>query len=189
MSTSRKIQIALGAILLWSSASVSSFAATNTINPEKFQSDTVKLPVESMPSSQLNRTQYAQLRADPTSARALFDRVVSDANNIWQNPADRRQKLLDYCNTPPENLDVNRCLKHLNSWVMLRSYQIEPQLSDQDKQELMALENDLQALIVKNSSAGESSFYEECVKLNEDPDIRSALNGTSQWNTMQCLEQ
>ena len=62
-STYRKIQIALGTILLWSSTSVSSFAYTNTITPGKFQSDTVKLPVESIPSRQLNRTQDTVLIA------------------------------------------------------------------------------------------------------------------------------
>jgi|AGSF01.1.fsa_nt_gi hypothetical protein len=61
MNTSRKIQIALGTIFLWSSTSISSFAATNSITSEKFQSDSVKLPVESIPSKQLNSTQDTYL--------------------------------------------------------------------------------------------------------------------------------
>jgi len=60
MSIQRNIRVAIGTILLLlllSSTSVSSFAATNTITSGKFQSDTVKLPVESIPSRQLNFTQ------------------------------------------------------------------------------------------------------------------------------------
>ncbi|HBE16109.1 MAG TPA: hypothetical protein DEG17_05785 [Cyanobacteria bacterium UBA11149] len=62
MNRSRKIQIALGTILLWSSTAVSSLAATN-INPGKNQSNTVNFPVESIPSSQLNLTPDTNLIA------------------------------------------------------------------------------------------------------------------------------
>lgn len=63
MSMQRNIRIAIGTILLLSSTSVSSFAATNTITSGKLQSDTVKLSVESIPSRQLNFTQDSYLIA------------------------------------------------------------------------------------------------------------------------------
>jgi len=93
MSTYRKIQIALGTILLWSSTSVSSFAATNPITPGKFQLDTVNLSVESLPSRQLNLTPDTNLIAG--DIRNQMSRIMyasyrfSRFDEIWKNPVDR----------------------------------------------------------------------------------------------------
>lgn len=120
MSTSRKIQIALGAILLWSSTSVSGFAATNTINPEKNQSDTVKLPVESIPSRQLNLTPDTYLIAG--EFRDMMSRVPGGYatfkafDEIWKNPADRKKRLFDHCNTQ-KDLSVKLCFRMLTIWA------------------------------------------------------------------------
>ena len=120
MSTSRKIQIALVASLLWSSTSVSSFAATNSITSEKFQSDTVKLPVESIPSRQLNLTpdtyliagQFRDMLSRVPGAYATFKAF----DEIWKNPADRKKRLFDYCNTQKE-LSVKLCFRMLTVWA------------------------------------------------------------------------
>ena len=81
MNTSRKIQIALGTIFLWSSTSISSFAATNSITSEKFQSDSVKLPVESIPSKQLNSTQNTYLIAQ--SGTQIYDMLKRADNDNY----------------------------------------------------------------------------------------------------------
>lgn len=120
MSTSRQIQIALGAILLWSSTAVSSFAATNTIIPGKFQSDTVKLPVESIPSRQLNLTpdtyliagQFRDMLSKVPGGYATFKAF----DEIWKNPADRKTRLFDYCNTQ-KVLAVKLCFRMLTIWA------------------------------------------------------------------------
>lgn len=124
MKTSRKIQIALGTILLWSSTSVSSFAATNTITPGKNQSDTVNLPVESTPSRQLNPTQYNNLVAQSRdSMRFMLGRVPGGYDTfkafdeIWKNRADRKQRFLDYCNSQ-KLLPINQCFSFLLVWTM-----------------------------------------------------------------------
>lgn len=120
MSTSRKIQIALVASLLWSSTSVSSFAATNSITSEKFQSDTVKLPVESIPSRQLNLTPDTYLIAG--QFRDMLSRVPGGYDTfkafdeIWKNPADRKKRLFDYCNTQ-KVLSVKLCFRMLTVWA------------------------------------------------------------------------
>lgn len=120
MSTYRKIQIALGTILLWSSTSVSSFAYTNTITPGKFQSDTVKLPVESLPSRQLNLTPDTNLIAG--EFRDMFTRIpevsytLGQFDEIWKNPVDRKKRLFDYCNTQ-KDVRVNQCFGFLRIWI------------------------------------------------------------------------
>ncbi|MEG4944857.1 hypothetical protein [Microcoleus sp. F4-D5] len=121
MSTSRKIQqIALVASLLWSSTSISSFAATNSITSEKFQSDTVKLPVESIPSRQLNLTPDTYLIAG--EIRDMMSRVPGGYatfkafDEIWKNPADRKKRLFDYCNTQ-KVLSVKLCFRMLTVWA------------------------------------------------------------------------
>lgn len=122
MSTSRKIQIALGAILLWSSTSVSSFAATNTINPGKNQSDIVKLSVESVPSRQLNLTPDtkliaqmdfgAVLRRQPNSAV-----YIAEFEAAWKQ-SDRKQRILTFCNTKAPGGDVKTCYVYLRLWLI-----------------------------------------------------------------------
>ncbi|MEG4524229.1 hypothetical protein QUB61_15550 [Microcoleus sp. C2D2] len=120
MSTSRKIQIALVASLLWSSTSISSFAATNSITSEKFQSDTVKLPVESIPSRQLNLTpdtyliagQFRDMLSRVPGAYATFQAF----DEIWKNPADRKKRLFDHCNTQ-KALSVKQCFTMLTVWA------------------------------------------------------------------------
>ena len=120
MSTSRKIQIALVASLLWSSTSISSFAATNSITSEKFQSDTVKLPVERIPSRQLNLTPDTYLIAG--QFRDMLSKVpggyatFKSFDEIWKNPADRKTRLFDYCNTQ-KVLSVKLCFRMLTIWA------------------------------------------------------------------------
>ncbi|MCL1466604.1 hypothetical protein [Argonema galeatum] len=119
MSTYRKIQIALGTILLWSSTSVSSFAYTNTITPGKFQSDTVKLPVESVPSRQLTLTQDTVLIAgeirNMMSRIPLVSYTFARFDAIWKNPTDRKKRLFDYCNSQ-KNFPVKRCFSFIQLW-------------------------------------------------------------------------
>lgn len=122
MSTSRKIQIALGAILLWSSTSVSSFAATNTINPGKNQSDTVTLPIESIPSRQLNLTPDTKLIAQMDFGAILRQQPNSSAyiskfEEAWKQ-SDRKQRILNFCNSTPPDNDVRRCYTYLRLWLI-----------------------------------------------------------------------
>jgi hypothetical protein len=129
MSTPRKIQIALGTILLWSSTSVSSFAATNTITPGTFQSDTVKLPVESIPSRQLNLTPDTYLIAQMDLGgilRSLDSRGVyrDKFEEAWKQP-DRKTKLLDLCKSQPPEGNVSRCTSVLKLWLMVQTDKFE----------------------------------------------------------------
>lgn len=121
MSTSRKIQLALGTILLWSSTSVSSFAATNTINPGKFQSDTVKLSVESIPSRQLNLTPDPKLIAgemrDMLSKIPHVSSTFSIWDEIWNTPTERQKRLFDYCNGQ-KDFPVQKCFSFLKVWLV-----------------------------------------------------------------------
>lgn len=122
MSTSRKIQIALGAVLLWSSTSVSGFAATNTINPGKNQSDTVKLSVESITSGQLNLTPDTKLIAQMDIGALLRQmpdsyKYTSKFEEAWKQP-DRKQRILGFCNSPPSGLEVKRCYQYLKIWLI-----------------------------------------------------------------------
>lgn len=121
MSTSRKIQLALVASLLWSSTSVSSFAATNTITPGKNQSVTVKVPVESIPSRQLNLTPDTKLiavdigyilRMQPNSAV-----YIAEFEADWKQ-SDRKQRILTFCNTKPPGGDVKTCYTYLRLWLL-----------------------------------------------------------------------
>ena len=120
MSTYRQLQIPLGTILLWLSTSVSSFAATNTITPGKFQSDTVKLSVESIPSRQLNLTPNTNLIAG--QIRDILNRIPVVSNTlykfdeIWKNPTDRQKRLFDYCNSQ-KDFPVDQCLSFLDAWA------------------------------------------------------------------------
>ncbi|HAG82094.1 MAG TPA: hypothetical protein DCL61_13235 [Cyanobacteria bacterium UBA12227] len=121
MSTYRKIQIALGTILLWSSTAVTSFAATNTITAGTFQSDTLKLSVESIPSKPLNLTQdtyliAGELRDMLSRIPGVYD-IFKNFDEIWKNPADRQKRLFDYCNTQ-KNVEVDQCFNFLRVWVM-----------------------------------------------------------------------
>jgi hypothetical protein len=117
-------------MLLLSSTSVSSFAATNTITSEKFQSDTVKLPVESIPSRQLNFTQDTYLiagRMRDIMSRApgvyylfsKFDEIWKDpANSKTQDPANsRKTRLFDHCKTQTD-FGNDQCLSLLRLWIM-----------------------------------------------------------------------
>ncbi|WRH67308.1 MAG: hypothetical protein RSE13_02395 [Planktothrix sp. GU0601_MAG3] len=137
MSTYHKIQIALGTILLWSSASVSSFAVTNTITAEKFQSDAVKLPVQSIPVRPLNSTLAPNLIAG--QMRDMFRQIPPVSNlfakfdEIWKNPADRKKNLFDHCNTQ-KNFSVDQCFSLLRIWA-------EDQMETQEFQNIDELEN------------------------------------------------
>ncbi|MCT7950237.1 hypothetical protein NG798_10600 [Ancylothrix sp. C2] len=123
MNTSRKIQIALGTIFLWSSTSISSFAATNLITSENFQSDSVKLPVESIPSRQLNSTQDTYLIAQ--SASQIYDMVRrADWSGDKYFPKfedaltkpDSKTILLAFCPSQPQD-KVENCWRMLNAWA------------------------------------------------------------------------
>lgn len=121
MSTSRKIQIALGAILLWSSTSVSSFAATNTVNPGKNQSVTEKIPVESIPVRSLNLTPdsnlIAQLRGDLVynTARGMDrDGYIPQWEDALKKP-DSKQIILAFCPSQPQD-KVDHCWHVLQYW-------------------------------------------------------------------------
>ena len=140
MSTYRKIQIALGTLLLWSSTSVSSFAATNTITtltPGTLQSDTVKLPVESIPSRQLNLTPDTNLIAG--QFRDMFTRIpivsytFGKFDQIWKNPVDRQKRLFDYCNTQ-KDAQVNQCFSFIQIWI-------EDEMENRDYNNIDELEN------------------------------------------------
>lgn len=126
MNTSRKIQIALGTIFLWSSTSISSFAATNSITSEKFQSDSVKLPVESIPSKQLNSTQDTYLIAQ--SSTQLYDMMYrGDSSRDKYFPKfedaltkpDSKTILLAFCPSQPQD-KVDNCWRMLNAWTGLK---------------------------------------------------------------------
>lgn len=130
MSTSRKIQLALVASLLWSSTSVSSFAATNTITPGKNQSVTVKIPVESIPSRQLNLTPDTKLIAGMPDFGALLRSQPNSAVYIaefeadWKQ-SDRKQRILTFCNTKPPGGDVHTCYTYLRLWLIDRENKYE----------------------------------------------------------------
>lgn len=149
MNTSRQIQIALGTILLWSSTSVSSFAATNTINPGKNQSDTVKLPFESIPSRQLNLTPDTKLIAQMDIGAMLRQMPNSSAytskfEEAWKQP-DRKQRILNFCNSTPPDQNVQRCYSYLRLWLLDKQDQYfnsnmrprDPGLEGQDFDDLM----------------------------------------------------
>lgn len=124
MNTSRKIQIALSTIFLWSSTSISSFAATNLITSEKFQSDPVKLPAESIPFGRLNSTQDTYLIAQYGSQ--IYDMLSqSDYNGDRYFPKfeeafkkpDGKTILLAFCPSQPQD-KVDRCWQTLGHWVI-----------------------------------------------------------------------
>lgn len=95
MNTSRKIQIALGTIFLWSSTAVSGLAATIT-DSGKLQSDAVQLPVESIPSQQLNLKPDTTLIAQfsPSSDRDIEDLLILEIDPLY------RQAFEDALNKP-----------------------------------------------------------------------------------------
>lgn len=140
MNPSPKIQIALSTLLLWSSTAVVSFAAT-PINSGEAQSVAIKVSAESLTPSPLNRTPDAQLMAGPFRDNLMgqpgADKLLSDADEIWKNPADRSQKLLDYCNTPPDNIEASICLSFLMDWAI--DQLTSGQLSEADSEEMSAL--------------------------------------------------
>ncbi|XWK86695.1 MAG: hypothetical protein U7127_21190 [Phormidium sp.] len=119
MNTSRKIQIALGTIFLWSSTSVSIFAATNTINSGKFQLDTVEFSVESIPSKQLNLTPNTTLVAgqirDAMMRIPYVPGLFDGFDNIWKNRENRQQRLFDFCRSYG-HFPYDRCLDFLMLW-------------------------------------------------------------------------
>ncbi len=130
MSIQRNIRIAIGTIVLLSSTSVSSFAATNTITSGKFQSDTVKLPVENIPSRQLNFTQDTYLIAgqyrDMLSKSPRVYGLFSKFDDIWKDPANsntqdpansRKTRLFDHCKTQTD-FKNEQCLSFLKIWIM-----------------------------------------------------------------------
>lgn len=129
MNTYRKIQIALGAIFLWSSTAVSGFAATNTITPEKFQLNTVKLPVESTPVRSLNLTPDTTL-----IAQNVGDRIYNVARQIdrygyipkWEDALtkpDSKQIILAFCPSQPQD-KIDLCWQILQMWSAGKEMQV-----------------------------------------------------------------
>lgn len=148
MSTSRKIQLALGTILLWSSTSISSFAATNTITSEKFQSDPVKLPFESIPSGQLNSTQDTYLIAQSgTQIYDMLNRMDYYGDKYFPKFEDALKKpdskkiLLEFCPSQPQD-KVDQCWRTLDHWVMAK--------------EMMAMDADNWDLVDKMMDIGDA---------------------------------
>ncbi len=148
MNASRKIQIALGTIFLWSSTAVSSFAATNLITSEKFQSDSVKLSVESIPSRQLNLTPDTYLIAQ--SGAQFYDmlRQVDWSRDKYfpqfeeaLNKPDSKAILLAFCPSQPQE-KVENCWRTLGRWVMAK--------------EMMAIDADNWDLLEKMSDIGDA---------------------------------
>jgi hypothetical protein len=137
MSTYRKIQIALGTILLWSSTSVSSFATTNPITPGKFQLDTVNLSVESLPSRQLNLTPDTNLIAgqirNQVSSMMYASYTFSRFDEIWKNPVDRKKRLFDYCNAE-KDFPVKLCFSFMQIWLVdsIDTFSKEKEFTDMD---------------------------------------------------------
>ena len=132
MNRSRKIQIALGTILLWSSTTVSSFAATN-INPGKNQLNTVNLPVESIPSSQLNLTPDTNLIAQSNGDLMYkIARQIDDNNfiGVWEDFLTKREStetikktILEFCPSTPQEL-IKNCWMVLVMWSFAKQDQI-----------------------------------------------------------------
>ncbi|WP_333307732.1 hypothetical protein [Microcoleus sp. B7-D4] len=125
------------ASLLWSSTSISSFAATNSITSEKFQSDTVKLPVESIPSRQLNLTPDTNLIAgdirNQVSRMMYASYTFSRFDEIWKNPVDRQKRLFAHCNAVKE-FPVKLCFSFLQLWLgdSIETFRDENDFTDMD---------------------------------------------------------
>ncbi len=132
MNTYRQLQIPLGTILLWLSTSVSSFAATNTITPVKFQSDTVKLSVENIPSRQLNLTPDTHLIAgrirDSLSRSPIVAKLFARFDDIWKEEnrhlqpdlslTARNRVIFNYCKIQKEiPVTVDVCYNRLSMWA------------------------------------------------------------------------
>ncbi len=133
MSTYRQLQIPLGTILLWLSTSVSSFAATNTITPVKFQSDTVKLSVENIPSRQLNLTPDTHLiagriRDSLVSRSPIVAKLFQKFDDIWKEEnrhpqpnlslTARNRVIFNYCKIQKEiPVTVDVCYNRLSMWA------------------------------------------------------------------------
>lgn len=138
MSTSCKIQIALGAILLLSSTSVSSFAATNTVNPGKNQSVTEKIPehlLAQYPEQKLPSIVYSPDKYDAEiqkirSELAQYDRdsYLLTFEHILQIPGGE-ETLMNFCSYQPQN-KVARCWLLLYDWIPRKSgYAMERQMA------------------------------------------------------------
>jgi len=146
MSTYRKIQLSIGTVVLCLSTSVSGFAATNAITPGKFQSDTVKLPVASIPSRQLNLTPDTNLIAgqirDDLSRSPTISRLFSRFDDIWEVPRDRQKRLFDYCNSQKEfpSFDAKRCYRMLRIWVVDKD---ESSMDRNESDELIKIDNEI----------------------------------------------
>lgn len=130
MNTSRQIQFVLGTILLWSSTSVSIFAASYTINPEKFQLDTVKLPVESVPVRSLNLTPDTTLIAQ-NMGNQIYNMVRQIDRDSYYIPKfedalkkpDSKKIILEFCPSQPQD-KVDFCWKILQMWSTAKEMQV-----------------------------------------------------------------
>ena len=151
MNKSRKIQLALGTILLWSSTAVSSFAATN-INPEKVQSYTVKISGESIPSRQLNLTPDTNLiaQSDADIARMIYNVALSRDGNgyipIWENALnqpDAKKIILEFCPSQPQD-KVDACWELIKFWSSAKMMG----LLDSKNYDLLLKINDIQNGII-----------------------------------------
>lgn len=107
MSASSKIQIVLLASLLWSSTSLSSFSAHAT-TPKTNQSVTIQIP---------DNLIAGEMR-DMLSRSPQVSNTFYKFDEIWKNPANRQQSLLDYCNTTQKDFSPDQCLSVLTVWIM-----------------------------------------------------------------------
>lgn len=152
MNTSRKIQIALGTILLWSSTSVSSFASTD-INPGKFQSNTVNLPVKSIPSSPLNLTPDTHLIAQNygdqmynLARRMDDDNYIPKFEDAFEEP-DGQKIILEFCPSQPQD-KVDHC------WEVLYLWSVATEMRAFESRDFDVLEK-----IIEISDAASTMYY------------------------------
>lgn len=119
MNTSRKIQIAIGTMLLWVSTAASGLAATS-INSGKFQSDTVKVSGDSLPVRSLKPDTHliAQNYGDMLSGMALR----RDDNGYipkWEEALKQpnaQQIIVAFCPSQPQD-KVEDCWRVLDLWL------------------------------------------------------------------------
>lgn len=118
MNTSRKIQIAIGTMLLWVSTAVSGLAATS-INSGKFQSDTVKVSGDSLPVRSLTPDTHliAQNTGDMLYRMAWqmdYNRYIPKWEEALKQP-DAEQIIVAFCPSQPQD-KVEDCWELLEMW-------------------------------------------------------------------------
>jgi hypothetical protein len=81
----------------------------------------VKLSIESLPSRQLNLRPDTNLIAgkirDSMIDSVLISRTFGKLDEIWNNPADRKKRLFDYCKTQ-KDFPLKACSGLLLMWAV-----------------------------------------------------------------------